>query len=66
MKYIREILPCLKTMLDFNHWQIKAGTCWAFSYITESSNRDTDGPNERIQCVLNVSKERYLVILLRS
>ena len=35
-------------MLDFNDKQIKADTCWAFSYIT-------DGPNERIQYVLDVS-----------
>ena len=48
MKYIEEILPCLITMLDFNDKQIKADTCWAFSYIT-------DGPNERIQYVLDVS-----------
>ena len=53
MKYIEEILPCLITMLDFNDKQIKADTCWAFSYIT-------DGPNERIQYVLDVSKEAYL------
>ena len=52
MKYIEEILPCLITMLDFNDKQIKADTCWAFSYIT-------DGPNERIQYVLDVSKEKY-------
>ena len=48
MKFIEEILPCLITMLDFNDKQIKADTCWAFSYIT-------DGPNERIQYVLDVS-----------
>ena len=48
MKYIQEILPCLITMLDLNDKQIKADTCWAFSYIT-------DGPNERIQYVLDVS-----------
>ena len=51
MKYIEEILPCLITMLDFNDKQIKADTCWAFSYIT-------DGPNERIQYVLDVSIEK--------
>ena len=50
MKYIQEILPCLITMLDFNDKQIKADTCWAFSYIT-------DGPNERIQYVLDVSRQ---------
>ena len=54
MKYIEEILPCLITMLDFNDKQIKADTCWAFSYIT-------DGPNERIQYVLDVSIEMYHV-----
>ena len=48
MKFIEEILPCLIAMLDFNDKQIKADTCWAFSYIT-------DGPNERIQYVLDVS-----------
>ena len=52
MKYIEEILPCLITMLDFNDKQIKADTCWAFSYIT-------DGPNERIQYVLDVSNKMY-------
>ena len=58
MKYIQEILPCLKTMLDFNDLQIKADTCRALSYIT-------DGPTEGIQYVLNVSMKRYLVILVR-
>ena len=52
MKYIQEILPCLITMLDFNDKQIKADTCWAFSYIT-------DGPNERIQYVLDVSRQGF-------
>ena len=54
MKYIEEILPCLITMLDFNDKQIKADTCWAFSYIT-------DGPNERIQYVLDVSIEKTML-----
>ena len=48
MDYIQEILPCLITMLDFNDNRIKADICFALSYIT-------DGPNERIQYVLDVS-----------
>ena len=50
MKYIEEILPGLITMLDFNDKKIKADTCWAFAYIS-------DGPIERIQYVLDVSKK---------
>ena len=50
MKYIEEILPCLITLLDFNDKNTKADICWALSYIT-------DGPNERIQHVLDVSKK---------
>ena len=47
-KYIQELLPALIGMLQFEDKQIRADTCWAFSYIT-------DGPNERIQMVLDVS-----------
>ena len=47
-KYVNELLPALIGMLEFEDKQIRADTCWAFSYIT-------DGPNERIQMVLDVS-----------
>jgi importin subunit alpha-2 len=59
MKYIEEILPWLTTMLGFNDKQIKADTCWAFSYIT-------DGPNERIQYVLDSGVMSKVVELLHQ
>ena len=45
---MEKLLPALIGMLSFEDKQIRADTCWAFSYIT-------DGPNERIQMVLDVS-----------
>ena len=50
MKYIEGILPCLITMLDFKDKEIKTDTCWALSNIT-------NGPIERIQYFLDVSKK---------
>ena len=48
MQYIQKILPSLLNLLQCNDKQIRADSCWALSYIT-------DGPNERIQMILDVS-----------
>jgi len=45
MVYIRAILPSLLKLIDYNDKQIRADSCWALSYIT-------DGPNERIQMII--------------
>ena len=49
IQYIRSILPSLLKLLSFQDKQIRADSCWALSYIT-------DGPNERIQMIIDVSK----------
>lgn len=48
LEYIRQMLPTLLQLLGMSDKQIKADACWAMSYIT-------DGPNERIQLIIDVS-----------
>lgn len=55
-----QVQPCLTVLgrlLFHNDADILTDTCWALSYIS-------DGPNERIQAVINVGVSRRLVELL--
>ena len=54
MVYIRAILPNLLKLIDYNDKQIRADSCWALSYIT-------DGPNERIQMIIEVKIKIQLI-----
>jgi len=54
---IQPCLPVLGRLLFHSDADILTDTCWALSYIS-------DGPNERIQAVINVGVSRRLVELL--
>lgn len=57
--YIRAILPSLLKLLSFQDKQIRADSCWALSYIT-------DGPNERIQMIIDSGITLDLINVLSS
>lgn len=54
---IEHALPMLATLLFYNDNEVLTDACWALSYIT-------DGPNDRIQKVLEVGVVARLVDLL--
>lgn len=57
--FIRQLLPSLLKLLQMNDKQIKADSCWALSYIT-------DGPNERIQMIIDSNITPKLIDMLKS
>ncbi|XP_043480257.1 importin subunit alpha-1 [Leptopilina heterotoma] len=56
---VKVALPMLKNLLTNNDKDILADACWALSYLT-------DGPNEKIQAVLDCGLVPHLVALLGS
>jgi len=56
---VQPCLPVLGRLLFHNDPDILTDTCWALSYIS-------DGPNDRIQAVINVGVARRLVELLTN
>jgi len=59
LEYIRQMLPTLLQLLGMSDKQIKADACWAMSYIT-------DGPNERIQLIIDSGVTVSLIEMLCS
>lgn len=57
VEYIKKILPSLITLLNKGDKQIRADSCWALSYIT-------DGPNERIQMIIEHEIPQRLIEML--
>ena len=54
MVYIRAILPSLLKLIDYNDKQIRAESFEALSFIA-------DGPNERIQMIIEVKIKIQLI-----
>jgi len=59
VSYIRSMLPSLLKLIELNDKQIRADSCWALSYIT-------DGPNERIQLIIDSGIINQLIDMLSN